>query len=789
MNPLLTFQVFPNMPEPLSFLETLSRNLWWSWKKEAEELFRRISPPIWEESQRNPIVFLSKIPYGRLEELAVDESFLAHQQQVKSYFEKRVMTPVDQKDSSFRGDETIAYFSMEFGLHESIPLFAGGLGILAGDHLKSASNMALPLTGVGLLYGEGYFKQFLDPSGWQQEEYPKTDIYSLPIERVKDTDGNKLLISAPGPDGDIFANIWKLMVGRIPLYLLDADIPENAPEIRKTTSRLYAGTQKTRLSQEALLGIGGIRALTAMGLYPKVCHMNEGHSALAGLERLAQMMSTHRIDLATALEVVPRATIFTTHTPVAAGHDVFPVDLVTPVLKAFEGPLGVPVSEILKLGKLDSEGPDAPFYMAVLGIHMAQYCNGVSELHGHTARQMWSHLWPDRLEDETPISHVTNGVHVSTFISGEFAELFDRYLGPEWYMSSRKPENITRIDDIYDEELWQAHERNRTRLVRTCRELFLKQYRRRNAPREVIETAKSVLDNEVLTVGFARRFAEYKRANLLLTDPERLEALLNDMDRPIQFIFAGKAHPADNVGKELIKNLVQYIRRPNIRSKIVFLEDYDMHLARHLVQGVDVWLNTPRRPAEACGTSGMKAAVNGVLNVSILDGWWCEGFSEEVGWAIGKGESYADSAYQDAVESQALYNVLENQVVPCFYDRKGGDLPFAWIEKMKASMKMAMKQFCGLRMVADYNGRYYEAAAKRLDDLLAVNARGSPTNQCPDETVTTVLGSDPDRQSHPGQAGPFPCRRDLSCGGDGIFRRTSSQRSHRGSVLRSVGVR
>ena len=723
MNPLMTFQVFPNMPEPLAFLETLSRNLWWSWKKEAEELFRRINPHLWEESERNPIVFFSKVPFSRLEELAVEESFLAHLQQVKRYFEKRVVDPVIQRDLPFHGNETVAYFSMEFGLHESIPLFAGGLGILAGDYLKSASNMALPLTGIGLLYGEGYFKQFLDPSGWQQEEYPKTDIYNLPIQRVKDGEGNNLTISAPGPEGDIFADVWKLLVGRIPLYLLDADIPENTALNRKTTSRLYSGTQKNRLAQEALLGIGGVRALSAMGIHPKVCHMNEGHSAFSGLERLAQMMSLNKIDLPTALEIVPRATVFTTHTPVAAGHDEFPLELVRPMLKSFEEPLGVGVEEIIKLGQANGAASDATFSMFILGKNLAQYCNAVSELHGETARRMWSHLWPDRLEDETPISHVTNGIHVSTFISDEFADLFDRYLGPEWYMSSRKPENITRIDDIYDEELWQAHERNRTRLVRTCRDMFVKQYRRRYAPREMIETAKSVLDSEVLTIGFARRFAEYKRANLLFMDPERLEALVNDKTRPIQFIFAGKAHPMDNVGKELIKNLVQFIRRPNIRSKIIFLEDYDMHLSKHLVQGVDVWLNTPRRPNEACGTSGMKAAVNGVLNVSILDGWWCEGYSEEVGWAIGKGEVYADSAYQDAVESQALYNVLENEVIPCFYDRKGGDVPFDWVEKMKASMKMAMEHFCGLRMVADYNKRFYIPAAKRLEALLAANAK------------------------------------------------------------------
>jgi len=583
----------------------------------------------------------------------------------------------------FQPGETIAYFSMEFGLHESLPLFAGGLGILAGDHLKAASNMALPLTGIGLMYREGYFRQYLNQEGWQQEEYPQTDIYNLPVERMKDPAGNDLTITIQGLDGPIHAMVWKIAVGRIPLYLLDTNIAENSPATREITSRLYSGDNKVRLAQEMLLGIGGMQALAAMAIKDKVLHMNEGHSAFASLQRLAQIMVDYKVDLKTALEIIPRTTVFTTHTPVAAGHDEFAVDLIKPYLKPLEDKLNVSVDEILSWGQPEGSNADAPLSMFILALHMSAYCNGVSKLHGAVARRMWSHVWPQRPEEEVPISYVTNGIHVPTFISQEFAYLFDRYLGPEWYLSSRKSENIDRIDEIYDEELWRGHAMNRSRLVRTCREQLVKQYERRNAPRNILEAVETALDQDTLTIAFARRYATYKRANLLLQDEKRLESIINNKKFPVQFIFAGKAHPKDNEGKELIKRLFQFASKPEVRDKIIFLEDYDMHLARHLLQGADVWLNTPRRPNEACGTSGMKAAMNGVLNVSILDGWWCEGYSKERGWRIGNGEEYQDHSYQDAVESQALYNVLENEVIPCFYERKNGDLPGCWVQKMK----------------------------------------------------------------------------------------------------------
>lgn len=718
---LQAYQVFPNTPKPLSFLENLSQNLWWSWNLDAIELFRRIDPRLWEISGHNPILFSTLLSKDRLKNLATDDSYLAHLERVKKNFSAHFDNPTEPIKSSYNSKDVIAYFSMEFGLHESLPIFAGGLGMLSGDHLKAASDTAIPLVAVGLLYRRGYFHQFLDPSGRQQEEYPETDLYHLPIKRATNTEGNLFQVSVPGANGDMQADVWKLNVGRVPLYLLDTNIPENPREVREITSRLYAGEPKLRLAQEILLGIGGMRALAAMGIEPSVCHMNEGHCAFAGIERLAQTMAVHQIDLQTAFEIIPRSTIFTTHTPVAAGHDEFPTDMVTPYLKGYTEPFGIKLEEILSWGQPPGSGSDSPVSMFILAIHMAQFCNGVSELHGSVARRMWSHVWPKRPDEDVPITHITNGVHIPSYISIENALLFERYLGPDWNMCW-SADCSSRIDEIYDEELWRAHEMARSRLIRFSRGQLVKQYGRRNAPKAVMEEAESVLDQEVLTIGFARRFATYKRANLLLRDPGRLEALLTSETRPVQLIIAGKAHPKDNEGKDLIQQLVEFSRKPAVLHRMVFIEDFEINVARHLIQGVDIWLNTPRRPYEACGTSGMKAAANGVLNLSIMDGWWCEGYSEDRGWKIGNGEDYDDPDYQDAVESQALYNILENDVIPCFYERRNGDAPGRWISMMKASMKMAMQQFCAHGMVNKYESDFYRQAAKQYHSLLENHA-------------------------------------------------------------------
>ncbi len=723
MKHIQSYQVFPKLPEKLGFLGVLSRNMWWAWKSDAIELFRRIDPRLWEDSGYNPIVFATRVPQERLRKIAQDDSYLAHLERVKAMFKARVLAATEE-EGSITGDKgEICYFSMEFGIHESLPIFAGGLGVLAGDHLKSTSHLGLPLTAVGLLYRQGYFQQYLDQTGWQQEAFPETNFYTLPMVRVRNGDQSELQITVPGPNGDILADVWKIMIGRVTLLLLDTNLADNPTVVRDITSRLYNAESGIRLAQEVLLGIGGMRALKAMGIEAKVCHMNEGHSAFANIERLIQTMETYGLDLPSAMEVVARTSVFTTHTPVAAGHDEFPVDSVRPYLAPLAQRLGLPVENLLSWGLADGDDAHGPFSMFILGLRLSQYCNGVSRLHGQVARSMWSHVWPKRDDEDTPITHVTNGIHVMSFLAPEIEQLFERYLGPQWYYSSRRPENVERIDEIYDEELWQAHEMIRTRLVSKARELVVRQLGRRNAPSAIMRAAESALDANILTIGFARRFATYKRADLILRDPERLISILTDPERPVQMIFAGKAHPADNEGKELVKKIIEFSRRPEVRNRIVFLEDYSMHIARHLVQGVDVWLNTPRRPHEACGTSGMKAAVNGVLNLSTLDGWWCEGYTPQTGWSIGDGQEYDDPGYQDAVESQALYNLLEDDVIPSFYDRGSGNMPMQWIAKMKASMKMAMQDFCSHRMVGEYRDRFYIPALERRRQLLEQDAK------------------------------------------------------------------
>ena len=724
MKQLQTFRVFPKIPERLGFLETLSRNLWWCWKPHAKELYRRIDPGLWEKSDRNPLLFLTRLPQARLEQLAADDSFTSHMDRIADEFNKGVRRPAGEIAFPEPARQTIAYFSMEFGLHESVPLFAGGLGILAGDHLKAASNLGVPLTGVGLLYRQGYFRQFLDDSGWQQEAYPETDLYNLPLKRMRDKEGNGLTVSVAGPDGDMRAAIWRIQVGRITLYLLDTNLKENTPEMRQVTANLYAGDLRTRLAQEALLGIGGVRMLETLGVAPAISHLNEGHPAFSSLERLALVMRTHGVDLPAALEILPRTTVFTTHTPVPAGHDEFPVDLVKPVITPFQEALGVSEKEILSWGQPPGAEPDAPFSMFILSARMAQFCNGVSRLHGSVARRMWTHLWPDRPEDEIPITHVTNGVHSASWVSPEHALLFERYVDPRWYIHCQDQQSVNRIDEIYDEELWRAHEMNRARLIATCREQAARQCNQRSEPAHVMAEVASMLEQGALTICFARRFATYKRANLLLHDPDRLEAILTDKKRPVQIIFAGKAHPRDDEGKGLIRQIIEFSHRPAMRRKVVFLEDYDMQLARHLTQGADIWLNTPRRPMEACGTSGMKAALNGCLNVSILDGWWAEGYTPEVGWAIGEHkDGNGDWAYQDTIDAQSLYNVLENEVIPAFYNRQNGAPPGQWIKMMRASMKMGMLQYCSTRMVMEYERRFYRPAIENQKRLIADNGQ------------------------------------------------------------------
>lgn len=732
MQTLQFFTIAPAVPEKLRFLETLARNLWWSWNADATELFRRINHELWKETKLNPVLFLSRVSQDQLTTLAADESFMAHLGRVRQAFEKDTLQPADTRSPVYAPGDCIAYFCAEFGVHESLPLFAGGLGALAGDHLKSASNMGMPLVAVGLLYRQGYFRQYLNNDGWQQETYPENEIHNLPLERVLKPNGNPLTVHIPAPGHALHAAVWKVQVGRIPIFLLDSNIPENPPDWHDVTRQLYGGDHRTRLLQEILLGIGGLHALYEMGLEPQVCHMNEGHSAFISLERLAHLMGKYGLDKKTALEIIVRTNVFTTHTPVAAGHDEFPVDMLRPFFEALHESLHMNVDDLLSLGRAMRAGDDAPVSMTVLALRLSQYCNGVSRLHGAVARRMWAHLWPGRPEDEVPITSITNGVHSPSWLSPENILLFDRYLGPKWHTKPGDAAMLERIDQIPNEELWRAHELNRASLIRECREWMARQMHRRNAGKAELEAAKYVLDPAILTIGFARRFATYKRAGLFLHDASRFEALLTG-ETPIQVIFAGKAHPRDNEGKEIIRQIVHFSRRTQVRHRIIFIEDYDIDVARFLVQGVDVWLNTPRRPLEASGTSGMKAAVNGALNVSILDGWWDEAYSPgrsaqaepgapERGWSIGHGEEYQDAGYQDAVESQVLYNLLESEVIPCFYTRPNDRLPAPWIKMMKAAIKMAFVSFSSHRMVREYEERFYIPALQRSRTLLADNA-------------------------------------------------------------------
>ncbi len=717
MKNIQLYDVAPSIPENISFLEELGRNLWWCWNADAIEIFRRINPKLWHESGLNPLQLLRCVSQERLESLSDDAGFLKQLNDVKARFTDEAVNTEQRKDG-------ICYFSLEYGLHESVRLYSGGLGVLAGDHLKAASDMGLPLVAVGLLYHQGYFQQYLDNKAMQQELYPQSQIRLLPLVEQNGSDGTPLQISVPLPEGELKAVVWNLQVGRVNLYLLDTRIADNPPEFRDITAKLYGGDKLMRLRQELLLGIGGIRALTAMGYDPAVCHINEGHAAFMSMGRMSHLMNSRNMDMDTAREVVTRTNVFTTHTPVPAGNETFDINLLKPHLKALESEIGISSDNIISWTRPSiAQSSDYEPSMTVLGLRMSQYCNGVSKLHGEVSRGMWSHLWPNYPESETPIDHITNGVHLSSWLSPGNGEMFDRYVGPRWRKHPGNTDMLDMIDQLPDDELWRIHESGKSRMIKMVRDKVAVQLKARNASGREIKESSSVLENGVLTIGFARRFATYKRATMLLSDKKRLEKLLSDTERPLQLVFAGKAHPADEHGKSFIRDIVKFARESGNGHRIVFVENYDIHIARRLVQGVDVWLNTPRRPQEASGTSGMKAAMNGVLNASILDGWWEEGYSPDCGWAIGTNDDYQDDDYQDMVDSQALYNLLENDIIPCYYDGPKGGTPVQWVQKMKASMKMAVGFFTSHRMVAEYNTKFYTPAMENYKLLLDDDAQ------------------------------------------------------------------
>jgi starch phosphorylase len=700
-------------------LKELAYNMWWCWNPEAIDLFRRLDPLVWDLTYHNPVKMLGTISQERLASKAEDDGFLAHLERVCVAFDDYINTGHTWFNKKHGPSEKtmVAYFSAEYGWAESLPLYSGGLGMLAGDHIKSASDLGVPLVGVGLLYRVGYFQQYLNAAGYQQERYPENDFYNMPIELQRLHDGTPLTVEIQLPGRALRVQVWKVQIGRVPVILLDTDTPLNQPQDRHITRELYGGDNETRIQQEIVLGLAGMRALHALNFHPRVYHMNEGHSAFLALERIVIAKERHDMTFAEARELTRSSNVFTTHTPVPAGIDVFPRDLMEKYFTSYFPQLGISWQEFLDLAWQTGTPKGDGFSMAVLALNLSGHANGVSKLHGVVSREMWKGLFAGYPHHEVPIGHITNGVHSRSYISKEMSQLYDRYLGPRWVFEPGDQTIWNRVQDIPSEELWRTHERRRERLVAFARTRLQEQLRARGAPPSEVAQANEVLNPEALTIGFARRFATYKRATLIFQNFERLLKILGDKDRPIQIIVAGKAHPKDEPGKQFIKEIVEFSKDERIRCHLVFIENYDMVVARYLVQGVDVWLNNPRRPQEASGTSGMKASANGAINLSVLDGWWDEAYNPQVGWAIGQGEEYKDTKYQDEMESVNIMELLEKEVVPLFYDRSKDGLPRGWINMMKTSMKQLCPFFNTNRMVADYTDSFYVPGNTRYLDL------------------------------------------------------------------------
>ena len=714
------YMVSPSLPKELEPLLEITKNFWWCWNQKAVNLLRTLDIDNYDEKDHNPIRILGESSqecfYNMLHDDAAMMNLAEVYDEFKTYMNQETWY-ASLDDSQKTENEKIAYFSFEYGLHESLPNYSGGLGILSGDHLKSASDLGLPFIAVGLLYRKGYFRQYLNADGWQQEYDIENDFFNLALEKVLDSNGETMKVDVDLPGRKVYAQIWKANVGRIQLYYLDANIEENSVEDRDITAQLYGGNLETRIQQEILLGIGGIKALKKLGIKPTIYHMNEGHSAFLSLERIRQLMIDNKLDRKTAREVVFSSNVFTTHTPVPAGNDVFPIEMMQKYFVDYIKQIDTSMEEFLKLGKIDPNNQKEDFCMTVLALNLSAENNGVSELHGHVSREMWKDIWKGVPAKELPIDSITNGIHTLSWISFDMQNLLDRYLGPRWRTKPLEYGIWERVQKIPDAELWRTHERRKERLIDFCRERLKAQIINRGFTKNEINHAEQILTPEALTIGFARRFATYKRGTLLFRDIERLKKIISNPHRPVQIIFAGKAHPHDNGGKELIKNIAEICRRQEFRDHIVFLEDYDINVARYMVQGVDVWLNNPRRPLEASGTSGMKVPPNGGLNFSILDGWWDEAYDGQNGWAIGNREEYTDLEYQDEVESNALYNVLENEIIPLYYERGRDDIPRQWVTAMKWSMQTVCPQFSTNRMVADYFNKFYTNASRRYINM------------------------------------------------------------------------
>ena len=720
-----TILVEPPIPEALAPLRRLAANLYWTWNTDAAALFERIDRDLWRETNHNPVALIQRVPQGTWQQLAEEEGFGAHlarvDESLTAYLSREPIISVEGASAA----EPIAYFSLEFALTESLPNYSGGLGVLAGDHLKSASDLGLPLVGIGLLYHEGYFHQQFGPDGWQHEDYRLIELSAQPIQPVRDAGGNELTVEVPVDGRNVLARTWRLDIGKVALYLLDTNLEANSAPDRALTARLYGGDNEMRIQQEMILGIGGVRVLRALGLEPAVCHMNEGHSSLLGLERTRMLMEQHGVSFAEARLPVTAATAFTTHTAVAAGIDLFSPDLVTRYLGGYGSSMGLDSDALIGLGRTHPGDPAEPFSMAMLGLRMSGFRNGVSKLHRTVSRRLWETAWPLVPLEQIPIDSVTNGVHLPTWVAHEVGDLYDRYIGPSW---RDDPVNCdwANIASVPDEELWRVHERQRERLIVRAQQQHAEALMGRGV--SVVDgDSGGALALGTLTIGFARRFAGYKRSTLLFRDPERLARILNNPERPVQFLFAGKAHPRDEPAKALIREVMALSSRPEFRDRLVLLEGYDIELARSLVQGCDIWLNTPLRPLEASGTSGMKACANGAIHMSVMDGWWWEAYQPALGWAVGRQRLDDDPEAQDAFDSNSIYDLLENQITSAFYERDDDGIPRAWVRRMKASIAAFCPVFNTSRMVTEYASKAYTPAAAgwqclRSNDLAAARS-------------------------------------------------------------------
>ena len=694
-------------------LWTLARNLWWSWDHDASSLFRDLDPIRWRQLNHNPVALLSEIPLAQIERRA--RELVLHSRINYAYRRQREYLEADRtwgaRHAGILRPRPVAYFSAEFGLHVSIPEYSGGLGVLAGDHIKSASDLAIPLIGVGLFYGQGYFRQRLDREGWQQEEYIETDVNKLPMEPAIGTNGEPVTVQIETRNGSLRAKIWRMKVGRCDLLLLDSNVEGNAPEDRELTSRLYGGDGRIRIRQELLLGVGGFRALKATGIAPGVLHLNEGHSGFAVLEAIRNRMQDEGLAFEQAMRRVSREVVFTTHTPVPAGHDRFSPDLIEEHLGPLRDALGLSHEGLMALGRENPGNPYEEFCMTVLGLKLSRRANAVSALHGEVSRAMWAGLYPGKPEDEVPIGHITNGVHVPSWLSPQMFRLYDRHLGTGWHEHSGEARIWEGIENVDDGELWETHLSLKSRLLEFVRQRAVQQAQHRGETAEELQRLERVLTPDALTIGFARRFATYKRADLILADMERLASTVNDPKHPVQFIFAGKAHPRDEPGKRMLQQIAQLMRHSKFGNKFLFVEDYDINVGRHFVQGVDVWLNNPRRPLEASGTSGQKVVLNGGLNLSVLDGWWAEAYDGLNGFAIGNGRTHTSMSIHDNRDGEDLYRVLREEVIPLYYRRDRDGLPRGWIKRMKRTIRTLGWRFNADRMVMDYTQKCYIPAA------------------------------------------------------------------------------